>query len=116
MIFGLLAPVAVVAGSASAADVFQICSQGGQRTDVCQDANNSGNPFIKTLRTAISILALLIGIAAVGTLIFGGLKLITAQGDASAIKNARDTVIYALVGLAVAALAQAIVAFVLNKL
>jgi hypothetical protein len=49
-------------------------------------------------------------------LVIGGMKLIASQGDPSNVKNGRDTIIYSLVGLAAAALAQVIVVFVLNKL
>ena len=61
-------------------------------------------------------MSIIIGIAAVIMVIVGGLSLITANGDAQAIARARSSIIYALVGIVIAALAQILVAFVLNKL
>jgi hypothetical protein len=42
-------------------------------------------------------------------------KYITSNGDATKIGSAKTTLIYALVGLAIAALAQALVHFVLSE-
>ena len=47
--------------------------------------------------------------------IVSGLKYITASGDSSSISSAKNTLIYALVGLAIAALAQIMVHFVLTS-
>lgn len=125
ILVGLLSPMLATAGPVYAVDVFQSCGANGGTntgagaggTDVCKDAQaQSGNPFLSTMKTVISIMALLVGVAAILSLIVGGIKFITAQGDASAVKSARDTVVYSLVGIVVAALAQAIVVFVLSKL
>jgi hypothetical protein len=43
-----------------------------------------------------------------------GFKYITAGGDAGSIGSAKNTLVYAIVGLLIAALAQALVHFVLN--
>jgi hypothetical protein len=114
---GLFAPAVALPGTAMATDVFQVCSSNASGTDVCKDAKGSNtNPFTSTLKVVINILSIIVGIAAVIALIIGGIYFISAQGDAAGVKNARNTVIYAMVGLIVAGLAQAIVAFVLNKL
>ena len=42
-------------------------------------------------------------------------RYITAQGDSSQISSAKNTLLYALVGLVIAALAQVIVHFVLSE-
>lgn len=69
-----------------------------------------------TIKTAISILSFVVGIVAVVMIIIGGFKYIVAGGDSSRTANAKDTILYAIIGLVVAALAQIIVQFVLEKL
>ena len=47
--------------------------------------------------------------------VVGGLKYITANGSSGALASARNTVIYALVGLVIVAIAQVLVHFVIRK-
>ncbi len=49
-------------------------------------------------------------------IIIGGFKYVTSTGDSASISSAKNTILYALVGLAVVSLAQVLVHFVLNKL
>jgi hypothetical protein len=64
----------------------------------------------------INILSVVVGVAAVIVLIFAGLRYILAAGDSAKISSAKDTILYAIIGLVVASLAQVIVRFVLTKL
>lgn len=121
---GLLIPAVVLPGAVSAVkvNVFQACnaatnngvSAGG--TDVCQEANKGGNPIIHTLTVVLDILSTVVGVAAVIMLIIGGFKFVTSGGDSAAVKSARETILYALIGAVVVAFSQAIIAFVLNKI
>ena len=65
--------------------------------------------------TAINLLSLLVGIIAVFAIIFGGFRYITSLGDSTKISSAKDTIVYAIIGLIVVASAQLIVRFVLNR-
>jgi Tfp pilus assembly protein PilN len=47
-------------------------------------------------------------------IIYGGFRYVTSAGDSSKITAARQTIMYALVGLVVVALSQLLVKFVLN--
>lgn len=67
------------------------------------------------VKTAINILSLIVGIIAVIMVIIGGLKYIISSGDSSNINSAKNTILYAVIGLAVVALAQVIVRFVVTK-
>lgn len=49
-------------------------------------------------------------------IVIAGLRFITAQGNSSEISKARGTIIYAIAGLVIALIAEAIVGFVLGKL
>ncbi len=53
-----------------------------------------------------------IGIVAVVFLIYGGVSYITANGDAGRLRKARDTILYAIIGLIVVAFAEIITGFV----
>jgi hypothetical protein len=48
-------------------------------------------------------------------IIVGGLKYITSGGDSGNVSGAKNTILYAIVGLVVVALAQIIVRFVLTR-
>jgi len=48
-------------------------------------------------------------------IIVGGIRYATSNGDQSAVKGAKDTILYAVVGLIVALVAYAIVNFVINQ-
>jgi hypothetical protein len=59
---------------------------------------------------------LAVGVISVFMLIYGGLRYITSGGDSKKVTDAKNTILYAIVGLIVAILAFAIVRFVLNSL
>ena len=67
------------------------------------------------IRNVINILSVIVGVVAVIMIIFGGLKYITSGGDSSNVSSAKNTIIYAIIGLIIVALAQFIVRFVLDK-
>lgn len=54
------------------------------------------------------------GLIAVGVIIYGAIKFLAAQGQPDKIKQAKQIVAYALVGLVIVALAFAIVNFIFN--
>jgi uncharacterized membrane protein len=67
------------------------------------------------LRRIINIFSWIVGVIAVIMIIVGGLKYITSGGDSSNVSSAKNTILYALVGLVIVALAQFIVRFVLGQ-
>jgi uncharacterized membrane protein len=71
-----------------------------------------GNQLHDILAIAFGIL----GALAVIFMLIGAMRFITAQGNPQEIAKARSTIIYAAVGVIVAALAEAIVAFALGRL
>lgn len=67
--------------------------------------------------TRITSIALyIIGAVSVLMLIWGGLRYILSGGDSKKITDAKNTVLYALLGLAIAFFSYAIVHFVLNAI
>lgn len=80
---------------------------------------NSGDPKPKidsTVATVINIFSWIVGVTAVIMVIIGGFKYVTSQGDSNNINSAKNTILYAIIGLIVVAMAQIIVKFVLNRL
>lgn len=61
------------------------------------------------------LLSVVVGVAAVIMIIIGGLRYILASGDPTNIQGAKNTILYAIIGLLVALLAQGIISFVLVR-
>lgn len=57
-----------------------------------------------------------VGAISVIMLIWGGLRYITSGGDSKKITDAKNTILYAIIGLVIAVLAFAIINFVLNAI
>lgn len=68
------------------------------------------------LTKIVTILSILVGIGAVIGIMLGGLKFITSGSNPQEVSKAREIIIYAVVGLFVAALAQVIVRVFLTKI
>ena len=66
-------------------------------------------------RTITNVLLYLIGAISVIMLIIGGLRYVVSGGDSTAVQNAKNTILYAIVGIIVAILAYAIVSFVISS-
>lgn len=83
-----------------------------------QSCNNIGDQNGKTKNLTseiINILSVVVGFIAVVMLIIGGFRYITSAGDSNRVSGAKNTILYALIGLVIVASAQIIVQFVLNK-
>lgn len=65
-------------------------------------------------RSITNVLLFLIGAISVIMLIIGGLRYVMSGGDSSAVQNAKNTILYAIVGVIVAILAYAAVDFVIS--
>lgn len=79
------------------------------------DKKDSSNKINGIIRTVINLFSLVVGVAAVIMVIVGGFKYITSSGDSTAVNGAKNTILYALVGLVIVLLAQVIVQFVIGK-
>jgi hypothetical protein len=118
--FGLLAPAVLPATVfAQTNDTKGGLCTGAELTTTQTDCATSAagaNASVDTLITnVINLFSLVVGIVAVIMIIVGGLKYITSGGDSGNVTGAKNTILYAVVGLIVVALAQVIVRFVLNQ-
>lgn len=72
-----------------------------------------------TLKDSITIILnsiiLVAGLVAVIFIVIGGINYMTSAGDPGKVKKAKDTILYAVIGLVVCALAFAIVNFVIGS-
>lgn len=78
-------------------------------------AGDDGVTIETRIQTIVNILLFVLGAIAVIMIIIGGIRYTTSNGDSSAITSAKNTILYAVVGLVVAILAFAIVNFVINS-
>ena len=62
-----------------------------------------------------SVLLFIVGAIAVIMIVIGGLRYVISGGDASQVQAAKNTILYALVGIIIAILAYAAVNFVINS-
>ena len=67
------------------------------------------------IQTGINILLYIIGVISVIMIIIGGLRYATSGGNASTVTSAKNTILYAVIGLVIAIFAYAIINFVLNN-
>lgn len=77
----------------------------------CTGSNSQINKVVQTVLQLLSIAA---GIIAVIMIIISGLKYITSQGDSNAISSAKNSLIYAIIGIVIVVFAQVLVQFVLQ--
>lgn len=72
--------------------------------------------FKATLTNIFNTLFFVIGALAVLIMLIGAIRYITSTGDAKRIQAAKDTILYAVIGLVVAILAREIVGYVIGSL
>jgi cytochrome bd-type quinol oxidase subunit 2 len=81
----------------------------------CNTSDVSGNNINNKIAKIINWLSAIIGVVAVIMIIFGGFRYITSGGNDSSVASAKKTILFALIGLVIVALAQLIVKFVLQN-
>lgn len=116
-VVSLLTPITVYAATSSEPPDIQKGLQQGSCLSTDQDCNvsESEGTVNTIIATVINIFSLIVGVVSVIMIIIGGLKYITSGGDTGNVSGAKNTILYAIVGLVIVALAQIIVKFVLNK-
>lgn len=85
-------------------------------TDVQNQTNVGATDLNAIIGTVINTLLAVIGVAAVIMLIIGGFRYVFSQGNEKAVSGAKDTILYAIIGIVIAVIAFAVVNFVLANL
>ncbi len=82
----------------------------------CDASGTAGADGFKTIvGTIINVLSILVGAVSVIFIIIGGFRYIISNGDSNGVTSAKNTIMYAVVGLVVVLFAQVLVAFVFSK-
>lgn len=79
-----------------------------------EDPAESGSKVEALIQNVVTILSFVAVIAAVIVIVVQGLRMVLSSGDSNAIAGARNGIIYAIVGLAIAIAAPHIVGYVLS--
>ena len=112
----LVIGVVVAVGLVGSFDVSAMTLEEGARAAKCdgcpEDLFGDSGVFKQVTNTILYI----VGIIAVIMLIIGGIKYVVSGGDAKKVTDAKNTVLYAIIGLVICFLAFAIVNFVISAL
>lgn len=98
----------------------QAASCGSAKQCIDQGLSASGtsstpNSLSSVLTTVTNILLFLMGAISVIMIIVGGIRYATSQGDQTQMQSAKNTILYAVIGVVVSIAAYAIVSFVVTQ-
>lgn len=105
----------VVASPVGAIDITETGSN-TEANKALTNEKNADDTVPVVIGRVISTILFLLGIFAVLIIIMAGFRYVTANGDAGQVKTARNTILYAVVGLIVAILSYGIVGFILSNI
>ncbi len=111
-IFAVVNAVFLAPERAAAIDLFDKCT--GDTCTVVKENRlqaDSSNIILQIMR----IVLMALGSISVLMIVIGGLRFVLSQGDPSGVNSAKNTILYALIGLVVALLAGGIVQFVTGQ-
>lgn len=105
----------------SSCDVTNVACDGVSGSPLCDtqtQTQGSNSIFGRdgVMTKAARVIAMMVGVAAVIMVIIGGIQYVISSGDPANTKNAKNTILYAIIGLVIASLAQGIIQFVLVRL
>lgn len=104
--------VAAYSHPAQAIDLFDSCKDAA--CSVVKEnrlAPNSSNVVLNIMRVVLMAL----GAISVLMIVIGGLRYVLSQGDSNGVNSAKNTILYAVIGLVVALLSAGIVQFVTGQ-
>lgn len=114
-VLGVLAMVPSYASASPASEIKNgVNAAGGNETTTDANGNTVTVTLGDRLKTIVNIMLYVLGAIAVIMIVIGGIKYTTSNGDSSSITSAKNTILYAVVGLVVAVMAYAIVNFVVG--
>ena len=103
---------AAAAPSVGAIDLWDQCSSNSD-TAVCK---SKGDKVDNTVKNITNLRLWALGVVSVIMLVVGGFKYVTSNGDSNSIQSAKNTILYAVIGLVVAILGQVIITYVISWL
>jgi len=110
----LLAPqVSAQGGSSCSGDDISGGISGGAN---CAKGEDQGTSLTQIFQTVVNIMLFVIGAVAVIMLVIGGIRYVVSGGNSDQVTGAKNTIMYAIIGIVVAFLAYAAVSFVTTNL
>lgn len=85
----------------------------GATLDSCQETTEGNFGFVA--KRIINLFSIVVGVVSVIMIIVGGFRYIISGGDSSSVQGAKNTILYAIVGLVIVLFAQVIIRFVLTN-
>ena len=113
LMIGLLG---VFTPAVSAANGIDICSKenGSDKSVYCQNKDSGEGQVNGIIKTIVEVLLMAVGAISIIMIVIGGILFALSSGDAQKAAKARNTILYAVVGLIVSVFASAIVIFVFD--
>ena len=102
----LLSTLFTAPGMVSAVDV---CSGDNGSSLYCQNKSEGETKVKSTIGNVVNLLLMAVGAISIIMIVVGGILFALSNGDSSRVTKARNTVLYAAIGLIVSLLASAIV-------
>ena len=103
----------VLTPAVSAANGINICS-GNENSIYCKNKNTGETQVNGIIKTIVEVLLTAVGAISIIMIVIGGIMFALSSGDAQKAAKARNTILYAVVGLIVSVFASAIVNFVFD--
>lgn len=82
---------------------------------LCEDTGQGSDSLSAVIKKVIDIFSILVGSISVIMVIIGGFRYVVSNGDSNGVSGAKNTILYAIVGLVIVLFAQVIVRFVLTN-
>jgi len=98
-------------GVAAVLPAGEVAAESPIKTGIRDVGGSNARPLTSVIKTVVNVLLYFIGALSVIMIIYGGFKYITSSGESSGITSAKNTILYALIGLIIAVLAFSIVNF-----
>lgn len=89
-------------------------AQGGFNSGSVPNVGLPAAPLEQLILNIINAALILAGVIALGFLVYGGFRYLASRGDETEVTAAKNTIVYAVIGLVVLGIAAAIVNFVID--
>lgn len=98
----------------------QLSDEQRATSTICQEADNVGAEDDLTgtegvIQRVANLIAIVGGIIAVIIIVVAGIQMTLSQGDPQKVKNSRNAIIYAAVGIGVIVVARSIIILIINR-
>ena len=115
--FALVAGFIAVPVAVNAQGIQQSVCDGFKKTGEglsCEEGDDE-NSFAGLARRIIDIFSIVVGSVSVIMIIIGGFRYVISGGDSNGVSGAKNTIMYAIIGLVIVLFAQVIVRFVISN-